>query len=550
MADPRIRLDRDITIDAVLFDFDGTLTQQGALNFSAIKNELGCPLDMPVLEYIERLTDAAERRIAHEKLARFEKEGARQSKPNPGAEDLIAYIRSKHLPIGLITRNSFESVSTALTNFQHTGLADFSVIITRDDPVLPKPSADGVLLAAQKLGVKPEHILMVGDYLFDIQSGQRAGAITVHLDNNPAFDKTTVKSEFTVSHLDEIKSILLLGIPLAQGKLPNDLLELFLNQLQIDTSRLLIHPGVGEDIAAVDIGDEAVLILKSDPITFATDAAARYAVIVNANDIATAGAVPRWLATTLLLPTGSTGAAVWHLMRELHEIAKKFGIILCGGHTEITDAVTRPIIMGSLAGTVGKNSLIDKRNMRAGDKLLMTKSAGVEGTSVIAREFEKDLLEKGVTAKELATCKRFINHISIVAEAGIACRTGGVSAMHDVTEGGVATAVTELSIAGGHRISMDMDVIPVADQTRRLCRAFNLSPLGLIGSGSLLICCRPESMEPLRSNIHQAGIQATCIGEILEPGQGVVARENSKPAVWPHFEVDELARLFMDISLR
>ncbi|MEJ2096752.1 MAG: HAD-IA family hydrolase [Deltaproteobacteria bacterium] len=511
-------MNRNITIAAVLFDFDGTLTQQGALDFSIIKKELDCPPDIPVLEYIEELSDAEKRRIAYEKLARFEKDGAARSKPNPGAEDLLAHIRSKQLPIGLITRNSLESVLSALVNFQNTHLSDFDVIITRDDPVRPKPSADGILLAAQKLGVKPAHILMVGDYLFDIQSGRSAGALTVHLDNNPTFDKTAVESDFTVQHLSEIKAILDLGIPLAQGKLPNDLLAIFLKQLRINTSRMLIHPGVGEDIAAVDISGEEILILKSDPITFATDAAGRYAVTVNANDIATAGAMPRWLITTLLLPVGSTGSAVWRLMQELQDIAGKLDILLCGGHT--------------------------KRNMRTGDKLLMTKSAGVEGTSVIAREFEKALLKKGINEKLLAACKRFIDRISIVEEARIACSTGGVSAMHDVTEGGVATAVAELSIAGRHRINVDMDAIPVADQTRQLCRIFNISPLGLIGSGSLLICCHPERMETLLENIDRAGIRAACIGEIMRPGQGVTAVKNAEPVVWPQFEVDELARLF------
>ena len=537
-------MNRNITIAAVLFDFDGTLTQQGALDFSIIKKELDCPPDIPVLEYIEELSDAEERRIAYEKLARFEKDGAARSKPNPGAEDLLAHIRSKQLPIGLITRNSLESVLSALVNFQNTHLSDFDVIITRDDPVRPKPSADGILLAAQKLGVKPAHILMVGDYLFDIQSGRSAGALTVHLDNNPTFDKTAVESDFTVQHLSEIKAILDLGIPLAQGKLPNDLLSIFLKQLRIDTSRMLIHPGVGEDIAAVDISGEEILILKSDPITFATDAAGRYAVTVNANDIATAGAMPRWLITTLLLPVGSTGSAVWRLMQELQDIAGKLDILLCGGHTEITDAVTRPVIIGSMVGTVTEDRLIDKRNMRTGDKLLMTKSAGVEGTSVIAREFEKALLKKGINEKLLAACKRFIDRISIVEEARIACSTGGVSAMHDVTEGGVATAVAELSIAGRHRINVDMDAIPVADQTRQLCRIFNISPLGLIGSGSLLICCHPERMETLLENIDRAGIRAACIGEIMRPGQGVTAVKNAEPVVWPQFEVDELARLF------
>jgi HAD superfamily hydrolase (TIGR01509 family) len=535
---------RPFRLNAVFFDFDGTLTQAGALDFSVIKQKLGCPQELPVLEYIEGISDPVQREKAFAALNEFESEGAANSAPNPGAEDLLAHIRSKGLPIALITRNSLESVKAALKNFQHTDLSDFDIIITRDVPVLPKPSAEGVLLAARKLGIEPDTILMVGDYLFDIQAGRCAGAVTVHLDVESSFDKTHVGSDFTVSNLSDIQSIIRMGIPLGQGKLPNDMLQNFLTWFRIEDAALLIRPSVGEDIAAADISRDEVLILKSDPITFATDAIGKYAVAVNANDLATAGAVPRWFITTLLFPVGSTGSKIWHVMKELNEVSQKSGIILCGGHTEITDAVTRPVVIGSMAGTVTKKRLIDKRNLRQGDKVLLTKSVAVEGTAIIAREFEEDLRYKGFTDSEITECKNFLDHISIVKEAAIACDIGGVSAMHDVTEGGLSTAVMELSIAGRHRIRIDMQSVPIFEQTRRLCRVLGLSPLGLIGSGSLLICCRPEKKEALIQAIRNAGISATCIGEIMEKGQGVVARQKSESIQWPAFEVDELARLF------
>jgi HAD superfamily hydrolase (TIGR01509 family) len=542
--DNQMMQNRPFRINAVLFDFDGTITRPGSLDFSIIKRELGCPRELPVLEFIEQLSDPAQRDAAYEQLERFERAGAIQSMPNPGAENLLSYIRSNSLPMGLITRNSLESIKTALANFQDTHLSDFDVVITRDDPVSPKPDPEGILLAADKMGVDAQTILMVGDYHFDTEAGRRAGAVTVFLETDKDVDQTAIESDFTVSTLDEIQSIIHMGIPLDQGKLPNDMLENFLCHFEVEDPTLLIRPGVGEDIAAADISQEEVLILKSDPITFATDAIGKYAVAVNANDLATAGATPRWFITTLLFPVGTTGSKIWHVMKELNDVSQKFDITLCGGHTEITDAVTRPIVVGSLAGTVAKDKLIDKCNLRQGDKVLITKSVAVEGTAIIAREFEKDLSAKGFKDIEITACKQFIEHISIVEEAGIACETGGVSAMHDVTEGGLATAVTELSIAGQHRIRIDMQNIPVFAQTQRLCQAFGLSPLGLIGSGSLLICCRPEKKEPLLQAIRNAGISANCIGEVMEKGQGVVAWKNSSPVKWPHFKVDELARLF------
>jgi len=531
-------------ITAVLFDFDGTLTHPEALDFAVIKKELGCPPDKPVLEYIESQADAQVKARYTEALDRFESQGASVSKPNPGAEDLIHMIQSHGIPLGLITRNSMISVQTALTNFDNLNLADFDLVITRDDPVAPKPDPDGILLAARKLHVKPQHVLMVGDYVFDIQAGQNAGTLTALLHVDPRVDLNDVYPDFVVSRLSELQPIIQMGAPLPQGKLPNNLLAEFLNGFSFEDPDLLIKAGVGEDIAAADIQNEEVLILKSDPITFATDAIGNYAVLVNANDIATCGADPRWLLTTLLFPNQTSGSEIQHTMRGLNRVALQYGITLCGGHTEITDAVTRPVVVGSLVGTVAKNSLVDKKSMQAGDKILFTKSVAVEGTAIIAREMADKLLSMGFSHTEVETSRHFLDHISILEEARVARDVGGVTAMHDVTEGGLATAVSELSIAGHHRLRIHVNRIPIFPQTQRICDGLGISPLGLIGSGSLLICCRSEVKDDMLATIRDAGIDVTCIGDVLDPGEGVEAVDESRSVAWPEFAVDELARLF------
>ena len=409
---------------------------------------------------------------------------------------------------------------------------------------MPKPSPEGILLAARKLNVEPRHILMVGDFGFDIDAGRNAGTLTALLDVNPRVDKSNLKCDIIISCLADLEPILQMGLPLPQGKLSNEMLEQFLHGFSFEDPALLITAGVGEDIAAVDIDREEVLILKSDPITFATDAIGHYAVLVNANDISTCGADPRWFLTTLLFPCGCTGSEIEHVMNGLNHIASKYGITLCGGHTEITDAVTRPVVVGSMAGTVRKDCLIDKKSMKTGDILLITKSGAVEGTAIIAREMEDKLLSMGFSDSDVYSCKQFLDHISILEEAKIARNIGGVTAMHDVTEGGLATAAAELSIAGKHRIRIDMNHIPIFPQTRRISNAFDISPLGLIGSGSLLICCNPDAKDDIVAGIRNAGIDATCIGEVLEDGEGVVAMDGLKPVAWPRFKVDEIARLF------
>jgi hydrogenase maturation factor len=174
----------------------------------------------------------------------------------------------------------------------------------------------------------------------------------------------------------------------------------------------------------------------------------------------------------------------------------------------------------------------------------MTKQVAVEGMSIIARDFEKLLTDKGISTGEIEVAKKMLDQISILPEARFAGRREGVSAMHDVTEGGLATALAELSSAGGCKIAVDMETIPIAELTRRICNAVGIDPLGLIGSGSLLICCRPEHAEGLCRKIRSEGIAVTPIGRVLEEGKGVEAFKNGRPAPWPTFEVDEITRLY------
>ena len=324
----------------------------------------------------------------------------------------------------------------------------------------------------------------------------------------------------------------------------NDLLEPVLSGFALQDADLVVAPGVGQDTAVVSIGGNDLLVLKSDPITFVTDAIAEYAVVVNANDIATSGATPRWMLTTLLFPPGTTPSQIRLLMEELDQVCGRRGITLCGGHTEITDAVTRPVVNGMLCGVVHKNRLIDKSDMAAGDRVLMTKRVSVEGTAIIAREFGDRLLEAGVPASSVKTAADFLSQISILEEARIAASADGVSAMHDVTEGGLATAVTEFAAAGGCRLRIKVDQIPVFAETEEICRVVGIDPMGVIGSGSLLITCRADRAAALLEEIRKAGIEAADIGKVMGPGTGVAAFDGPRPVPWPAFDVDELTRLF------
>ena len=475
------------------------------------------------------------------KAALFHFDSIRQQ---PEAEMIYQYLRAKNLKIGLFTHRRTQTLYDQVKNSQTPCLSDADVMITPGEFGAHEGKSNVIARAAEAFKLDPGQILLLSSQHADIEAGGDMGMVTVFLNAIPDDRPPPENCGYAISGLGELKNVIRMGVPLPAGKLPNDLLYEFLNEFQFNDPSLLINPGIGEDIAAVDVAGEQVLVLKSDPITFATDAIGQYAVLINANDIATSGAIPRWLLTTLLFPYGMTPSEIRNMITELKDICQQWNITLCGGHTEITDAVTRPVVAGMMAGTVERSDLIDKRNMRAGDEVLLTKGVAVEGTAIIAREFGKRLINLGMSEKQIAKCRKFLSNISIIPEATIAAQNRQTSAMHDVTEGGLATAVQELSIAGGHQIRIDLEKIPVFAETRKICDLLEIDPLGLIGSGSLLICCSEKESRNLMAAIRIAGIEVACIGRVTKKGRGVEARKKKKQAEWPSFEADEITKLF------
>jgi len=531
-------------IKAVFFHLESTLVGSTKLDIHRIKASIGCPAETTTLEFLQSLTKAKERSHIQANLERLELEAAVDSKSLPGTMELIRYLESKGLHLAVFSHGSPAFVEQLLKILAAFGTLNFNLVISREELMAAPPAANAVQLASHKLKLTPEQILVVTADPLVHQQARNAGAVSVLFDPSTMPDMTKADDTYQISELGQLKKIVRLGTPLPAGKLPNDLLREFLNQFDFQDPSILINPGIGEDTAAVDVESEEVLVLKSDPITFATDAIGQYAVLINANDIATSGATPRWLLTTLLFPCGVTPSEIHKVIKELKDFCRHWQITLCGGHTEITDAVTRPVVTGMMAGTVARHKLIDKRNMAPGDRVLLTKSVAAEGTAIIAREFGERLAELGLAESEIERCREFLVDISIIPEAQIAAQSSATSAMHDVTEGGLATALEELSLAGGHRIKIDMDAIPVFAETRKICRLLGIQPLGLIGSGSLLICCRASGCDSLMQTIRSSSIEISCIGKVMEIGQGIRATKKGQPIDWPQFEVDEITQLF------
>jgi hydrogenase expression/formation protein HypE len=328
------------------------------------------------------------------------------------------------------------------------------------------------------------------------------------------------------------------------GKLPMEFLQVLLERYGGQDERLVVGPRVGEDAAVLDFG-ERYLVAKSDPITFATDEIGWYAVHVNANDIATMGATARWLLLTLLLPEkGTDRETVDGIFSQVHQACQALGIVLCGGHTEITYGLDRPIAVGLMLGEVEKADLVRTAYAQVGDHLILTKGIAIEGTAVLALELGDQLREQ-VGAELVAQGRRFLKEpgISVVREAEIVCQIGRPHAMHDPTEGGLATGLWEMAHASGKGIVVDPAQIHLFPETDAFCRALDLDPLGLIASGALLVAAAPEASTPMVEALAAAGIRAAVIGQVVE-GPPVVQMQAAGGSVpVPTYERDELARL-------
>lgn len=306
---------------------------------------------------------------------------------------------------------------------------------------------------------------------------------------------------------------------------------------------VVIGPGIGLDAAVLRLSTGKYLIAKSDPITFVAEDIGRYAVHINSNDIAVMGGRPGWLLATILLPSGTSEKKVKSLFSGLGRACKKAGISLAGGHTEITDAVKRPVVIGLMIGEVDRKKIITAGGAKPGDAVILTKGIAIEAVSIIARE-KGALLKKKFPKSFVERCKRFMDNpgISVVKDAETALKSGRVHAMHDPTEGGLSTGLHELSIASGCGVLVDSSLIRVLPETRILARHFQMDPLGLIASGALLICADGRDSEKIIKALKKAGVDAAVIGDITEKRFGVKIKEEGKVRPLKFFKRDELTK--------
>ena len=341
---------------------------------------------------------------------------------------------------------------------------------------------------------------------------------------------------------------------LKPGKLPGHLLQELIDSLPktANDERVLVGPGVGEDAAHILFG-ENTLLAKTDPITFATDRIGWYAVNVNANDIAVAGGTPRWFLATLMMPIGSTEDDIRPIFEQIGKASSEIGVQLVGGHTEVTPAVNQPLICGFMLGEAPASATVSASGAQPGDAVILTKGIAIEGTSILANECRDALLEAGLTSIEIDTAAKFLTDpgISVLQDARVAAEAGGVTAMHDPTEGGLATALQELAFASNVNIIIDEASVEVLPLCRKICGALHIDPWGLISSGALLATINEDHEDAVLDALNSSGVDGKIIGRVesigdLEGVASVHLNDGDSGVISPlrQFERDELARFF------
>jgi len=313
------------------------------------------------------------------------------------------------------------------------------------------------------------------------------------------------------------------------GKVPAEILQkVVFKHLGAKRSDVVLGPAVGEDAAIVKTG-EMILVTATDPVTGAEEWLGWLAVNVSANDVATCGVKPLWFSSSILLPEGADEELVERICGQMGRAANQLDVAIIGGHCEATPGLDHSVVVGCTLGVAENGRYVTSSGARTGNNIIMTKGAGIEGTAILASDRREELL-KVFDEHFIKKAEAFFTKISIVKEALIAFSTGGVSAMHDPTEGGVAGGLHEMADAAKVGFRIYEDKIPISEETKELCAHFEIDPLQLISSGTLLIVAKKEKTAEIVTKLLQNNISAQVIGEITEPrlGRTSVARNGEK----------------------
>lgn len=297
-----------------------------------------------------------------------------------------------------------------------------------------------------------------------------------------------------------------------EGKLTNEILrDLIINKIKKSSSDVIVGPEVGEDCSMIDFGNE-VCVLTTDPITAAQENIGHIGVHICCNDIASAGVKPLGVMVTILAPLTAVLEDIGQVMEEVNEACSELQVDVLGGHTEITSAVNRMVLSITAIGKGKKDKVVTTGGAKAGDDIIVTGFAGLEGTGILSKS-NNDYLMAKLPSEVVETGRDMLKSISVV-NVGILAAQYGVNAMHDATEGGVLGAIWEVAEASNKGIYIYEEEIPIKEETIKICRALNINPYRLISSGCMIITC--SNGLGLCELLNKNGISASIVGKITE----------------------------------
>ncbi len=327
---------------------------------------------------------------------------------------------------------------------------------------------------------------------------------------------------------------------LPPGKIPIDILkDVVFKNLGVTRKEVLLGPAAGVDGAVLDLGNKDAIV-SMDPITGAVERIGWEAININANDVATFGVEPAFFFSCIMLPEHSDSQIIEKISTQMHHAATELGIAIVGGHCETTPGLANPIVVGCTMGLTEKGKYVTAAGAKAGNKIILTKTAGIEGTAILATDREEQL-KKFFGQTLLESAKDFYNQISVVKDALIAYRAGGVHAMHDPTEGGILNGIHEMADAAGLGARVFQEKITVEPETAKICRFYEIDPLQLISSGALLIAAEPESAPKIIDDLANVRIFADVIGEFTDnPNKRILIKSDDSAEMLPRPASDHL----------
>ncbi|MEM3616448.1 MAG: AIR synthase family protein [Candidatus Bathyarchaeia archaeon] len=325
------------------------------------------------------------------------------------------------------------------------------------------------------------------------------------------------------------------------GKVPVEILkDVIFKNLGFKRGEVILGPSAGYDGAIIDVGEKS-LVASMDPITGAVERIGWLAVNINANDVATFGVEPAFFLSCILLTENADRKTIEVICSQMNTAAKDLKMAIIGGHCEVTPGLANPVVIGCALGITDKGCYVTAGGAKPGDKLILTKSAGIEGTAILATERYNLLLSMGVAEKFLKSAQKFFEKISVVKEGITAFKTGGVNAMHDPTEGGVLGGIHEMADASNLGVKVFEEKIQVAKETAEICRLLGIDPLQLISSGAMLIAAKPDHAELIIEKLGKEKIEASVIGEFLSDSEKrVLVRKDKRLMNLPRPECDHL----------